>query len=326
MNAQLRDILHTSLAGSTRAVYHVGVKHFISFCSKRHICPFPARKQTLVYFAVSLSRSLAPSTISVYINAVGAIHRQHGLADPTHHNKQLNLVLRGIRRMQPVHCRRHRKPITATLLVHLLTHLKNTKYIPRQDRRMLQAAFTLAFTGFLRIGELTAPSSKQFDPRYHSTISSIEWHKKHFNFHLPRTKTDQLQLGQTVFIPKSSNQFCPYASMSSYIRHQRCHQVNHAQPLFSFADGKPLSRQSFLKYLRQLLQDTGHNPANYNTHSFRIGAATTAAAIGIPTHSIKRLGRWRSKAYSTYTRSHYRSTKKAAKTLTSLLAPSSVHR
>ena len=71
LNAQLRD---TSLAGSTRAVYHVGVKHFISFCSKRHICPFPAGEQTLVYFAVSLSRSLAPSTISVYINAVGAIN------------------------------------------------------------------------------------------------------------------------------------------------------------------------------------------------------------------------------------------------------------
>ena len=178
----------------------------------------------------------------------------------------------------------------------------------------------------LRIGELTAPSSTQFDPRYHSTIYSIEWHKKHFNFYLPRAKTDQLQFGQTVFIPKSSNQFCPYASMSSYLQHHRGHQLNDTQPLFSFTNGKPLSRRSFLKYLHQLLRDTGHNPANYNTHSFRIGAATTAASIGIPTHSIKRLGRWRSKAYSTYTRSHYRSTKKAAQTLTSLLTSSSIHR
>ena len=47
LNAQLRDILRPSHAGSIRAVYHIGIKHFLSF-----------------YFAVSLSRSLAPSTIS----------------------------------------------------------------------------------------------------------------------------------------------------------------------------------------------------------------------------------------------------------------------
>lgn len=107
--------------------------------------------------------------------------------------------------------------------------------------------------------------------------------------------------------------------MSNYLKHQRCHRSNHLQPLFSFTDGKPLSRHSFLKYLRQFLRATGNNPADFNTHSFRIGAATTAASIGIPVQSIKRLGRWRSKAYSSYTRGHYKSTKQAARTLTSLL-------
>lgn len=99
LNAQMRDILHRSFARSTMAVYHTGVKRFVSFCDKHHIQPLPASKQTLVYFAVSL----APSTIGVYINAVGAIHRKHGLADPTDRNKQLNLVIRGIRWMRPLH-------------------------------------------------------------------------------------------------------------------------------------------------------------------------------------------------------------------------------
>ena len=39
-----------------------------------------------------------------------------------------------------------------------------------------------------------------------------------------------------------------------------------------------------------------------STHSLQIGAATTAAAAGIPTHTIKQLGRWRSSAYRSYIR------------------------
>ena len=183
--------------------------------------------------------------------------------------------------------------------------------------RVAASPFEAAFTPFLRIGELTALTSKQFYPRYHSTISSIEWHTQYFHLYLPRTKTDQLRLGQTVFIPKSSNQFCPYASMSSYIKHQICHQVNHPQSLFSF---KPLSKRSFLKYFCQLLQDKGHNPANYNTHSFRIGAATTAAAIGIPSHSIRC---WQRKGYPDPTTG---APKKAAKSLSFPLASPSIHR
>ena len=44
----------------------------------------------------------------------------------------------------------------------------------------------------------------------------------------------------------------------------------------------------------------GMCPSNYASHSFRIGAATTTAAAGLPTWLIKTLGRWLSDAYLTY--------------------------
>ena len=43
------------------------------------------------------------------------------------------------------------------------------------------------------------------------------------------------------------------------------------------------------------------NKADYASHSFRIGAATTAIATGIPAWLIKTLSRWSSNAYMDYT-------------------------
>ena len=50
------------------------------------------------------------------------------------------------------------------------------------------------------------------------------------------------------------------------------------------------------------LSTAGLDDKSYSGHSFRIGAATAAAAAGIPDHLIKMLGRWESSAYQLYVR------------------------
>ena len=52
--------------------------------------------------------------------------------------------------------------------------------------------------------------------------------------------------------------------------------------------------------LRHLLQNAGFQPTAYASHSFRIGAATTAAAAGLPSWLIQTLGRWSSDCYKNY--------------------------
>ena len=42
--------------------------------------------------------------------------------------------------------------------------------------------------------------------------------------------------------------------------------------------------------------------SKYSGHSFRIGAATTAASVGVEDSLIKTLGRWESSAYLLYVR------------------------
>ena len=48
------------------------------------------------------------------------------------------------------------------------------------------------------------------------------------------------------------------------------------------------------------LDSAGVDPALFNSHSFRIGAATTAAARGLEDSHIKILGSWESLAYLRY--------------------------
>lgn len=57
-----------------------------------------------------------------------------------------------------------------------------------------------------------------------------------------------------------------------------------------------------MKHIREALLPHGVDGKNYSGHSFRIGAATTAAAVGVEDSMIKMMGRWQSSAYQTYIR------------------------
>ena len=72
--------------------------------------------------------------------------------------------------------------------------------------------------------------------------------------------------------------------------------------LFRFADGRLLTKQRFIKRIRDALRASGLNPTQYAGHSFRIGAATTAAECGMSDSTIKMLGRWESAAFQVYIR------------------------
>ena len=165
LNTQLQDLLRHSLAKSTHRNYLTGAKQFIQFCHRHRVQPLPAKKLTLVYFTVALSRRLSPASIQVYTSAVESLHRQHGMRDPTHHNHLLKLVLRGARRSNAINSSRARQPITLPILLKLLRTIKRSS-LNKWDKYMLTAAFTLAFYGMLRISEFSIPSIFRFDHVY----------------------------------------------------------------------------------------------------------------------------------------------------------------
>ena len=78
---------------------------------------------------------------------------------------------------------------------------------------------------------------------------------------------------------------CPVTALLGYL----AIHLKRLVPLFIFHDGSTLSRERLVSSLRQVLSDVGASTAQYSGHSFRIGAATTAAKLGVPDSLIKRM-------------------------------------
>ena len=73
-------------------------------------------------------------------------------------------------------------------------------------------------------------------------------------------------------------------------------------PLFIHSDGTPLTRPKLVTEVRGALTGDGMDLSRYTGHSFRIGAASSAAQAGVPDSLIQTLGRWRSSAFQRYIR------------------------
>ena len=72
--------------------------------------------------------------------------------------------------------------------------------------------------------------------------------------------------------------------------------------LFVSEAGDSVNRAFVVKHLKTLISLAGKDPANYNTHSLRVGRASDLVLAGESIDTIKRTGRWKSEAYLDYVR------------------------
>ena len=73
-------------------------------------------------------------------------------------------------------------------------------------------------------------------------------------------------------------------------------------PVFSFQSGRLLTRSAVISLLRDIVRLVGLPFHSLKGHPFRVGAASTAAAVGLPDWLIKIMDRWSSDCYQLYIR------------------------
>ena len=300
MTERCHFFLTQGLAPSTRRVYLSAQRRYVTFCQQDgRLSPdgalLPADEQSLMRFATLLANdSLHHSSIKVYLSAVRSLHIDNGLPDPLVNCLQLQRLLRGIKCVQGSSPSK-RLPIT----IDLLKVIQHSLDFNSRDHIMFWTACCIGFFGFLWAGEFTA--NPPFDPSIHLAVSDVQADAlvdpSCFKIHIKCSKTDPFRMGCDIYVGWGNSVICPVAAIGNFL----ALRGPLPGPLFCYADGRPLTRQLLSSTVQSILRSAGY-PGSYSGHSFRIGAATTVAARGIPDHLIKTLGRWSSDAYQLYIR------------------------
>ena len=279
--------------------YQSGVTRFVSFCRDINLSPFPLCESTLCRFVAFLvSQRLTLGTIRIYLSALRFSQIAGGGHDPSMADMaRLHYVLRGVSRVARGNSRPLRLPITGDILVRLFQVWAT---LPDQyEASLLWAAAALGFFGFLRAGEFTAvpnedqipltPSDVRVDSRVHPTFLAVT---------LRASKTDPFGAGHTLYIGCTHSRICPVVAVLAYL----AIRPTVPGPLFVHMDGSALTRTDLVRAVQTALTDGGMDLSGYTGHSFRIGAASSAARAGLPDSLIQTLGRWRSSAFQRYIR------------------------
>ena len=282
-----------SITDSTRRSYSTGQSTYLSFCGRFNLTPLPASEQQLILFSADMSQQLSFATIRSYLSAVRFLHTSNGHGDPLAGKLQLDILLRGVRRNKPENKDR-RLPITP-IMEKMYTD--PNKY----ENKLSWAVCCLGFFGFLHSGEFTSPA-RQYDPSWHISIQDISVDSMSnptmLQVAIKGSKTDQLQQEVNIIVGRTSLHICPVKLVLAYVA---CRGFK-SGPLFCHKDGSPLTRDQLVNSLRVALAATGVDFKKFSGHSFRIGAATTAAARGVADSTIQTLGRWKSESFKRYIR------------------------
>ena len=246
--------------------------------------------QFVAYMSV---KGLAWSTARTYLMGIAFKCKVSGGLDVTQHFLVKKLI-EGFRRS--THEKDTRLPISITLLKQLLAILPAICR-DNYEANMFSAAFTLAFFGFLRVGEITVCSLKKIGhPLFRRDIELIA-DDKSVRVTIRHSKTDQVGKGTTIIIPPTEGALSVFEYVSDFL----VDRPNIEGPFFCHFGGKPLSRYQFSAVLKKALGHLGLH-AHFTSHSFRIGAATMAATQGWTEAEIQTAGRWKSAAVKAYIR------------------------
>ena len=221
------------------------------------------------------------------------------VADPFADAPLLHFLLQRIKRTIGLSSHR-RLPIIMSVMRQLKGALADDPQITSQDKLMLWSAYTLAFFGFLRSSKFTSPSSTDFNPLVHLACSDISFTcNGSLLLQLKASKTDPFRMGCSITLAPSGGSVCAVRAM----HHNLAHRLpGNSTPLYLFSTGQFLTRDKVTSILRFQLQRLGFATESYASHSFRFGAATTAAEAGLPPWLIQTFGRWSSNCYTQYIR------------------------
>lgn len=300
-----------SIGARTHKQYQYAMSLYKTFLVKNNVSQtgdFPPVNENLILNFVStcVERGLTHSSIKLYLCGIRFYYIEHLGYNPLEISPgftypRLATILTGIKKSQGNKTILHRLPITSDILSKIASHLRRLS--PHTfTHSLMEASCTVAFFAFLRCGEFTVQKVEDFDPNNNLCCEDLVVRTDHMILTLKKSKTDPFRQGISIPLFQTKEINCPVRSLNQYLQARNYYQANPKDPLFIMENGLPLTRNYFIDNLRSILSNVGFNAKHYHGHSFRIGAATTAAKVRLEDHLIKTLGRWSSDCYTRYIR------------------------
>ena len=94
------------------------------------------------------------------------------------------------------------------------------------------------------------------------------------SINITTSKKDPFRKGIQIILGAADAEICPPPLIKALQIYFKIKNSPINSPFFSYQNGKPLSHKSFTKDVRNLRSIGGLDPTHYDSHSFRIGAAT----------------------------------------------------
>ena len=290
----LTNLLQNSLAPSTTHTYNRSLSAIINFLKQISLpITIPIMPVSVALYVSHLfQQGYAYRSIISSLSPISYIHKCQSLPDPVP-QFLVQRALQGIKKSQPT--LDARLPITLKLLHRLCEALKSTVSSPR-DRTMFQSMFLLAFYAFLRVGEFTLSNNNisnilqldqiQIDDNY-QRISVTFKRFKHSNGR-----------SHSLVVRAQRPPYCPVLSITQFLQYRG----SQPGPLFTSSAGIPIRREVFVNALNKCLRFLSLSTSCYKSHSFRIGAASHSALMGMSDIHIRYMGRWNYGTFLTYIR------------------------
>ncbi|XP_060139102.1 uncharacterized protein LOC118082278 isoform X1 [Zootoca vivipara] len=302
MESWERDVIEgvlASVAPSTLSTYKKAWSDFRTFRARTlgSEMDTPPNKREVLAYLVNLRRlGRAARTLHIQTAAISFFSKASYSTDPCA-DFLVRKALEGWRRLQPPR-KDSRKPITFNLLFQIHKQLRKLCW-SKYEARLFSAAYSIAFFGAFRIGEVVCEGSPSQAAKG-ILLSDLSLSEKEVVIHIRQSKTDQCGRGALMRLPATGHPGpCPVKDTRRFL-HLRPASPG---PFLIHQDGSCLARHQFTRVMRKAIAACGLPPSDFAAHSFRIGAATTAVHMGLSVDRIKDLGRWKSKAYKGYLRS-----------------------
>ncbi|KAF5346190.1 hypothetical protein D9756_011123 [Leucocoprinus leucothites] len=294
---RIRSLREQAWDESTRICYGASLLVFHVFCDSKDIPEdhrAPAPHSLIASFITALAGCYSGSTITNYVSGVRAWHLLHAMkweADKA----DIDILIRAAEKTAPASVKRPRRdPYTVDYIISLRKHLTLNKPL----HAAIFACLTTAFYGSARLGELTVPTLKSFDPSRHvkstdGLVSTV--------LHIPKTKAAPID-GEDIYWVKQDDDSDPHAALDN---HLHVNQPNPTEHLFSYTHNdkrRPLTKKIFLSTISSVAQSA--NLPTRKGHAICIGSTLEYLLRGTPFEVMKAKGRWASDAFSIYLSRH----------------------